>query len=137
MIAVTSCSNYKINNEVSIFFNQHKCSDNYSDWYIPKPPESAPSSGLGIVGPLRSSKLANHHLCVVRASDNQRLVDSNKKLFEEISDLDIAGRDDVHVKQKGGRKARTAKIAISYTSVKFKKPQRTKAKYKLEVNIIV
>jgi len=28
LIAVTSCSNYKINNEASMCFNQHKCAEN-------------------------------------------------------------------------------------------------------------
>ncbi len=82
-------------------------------------------------------QLANNHRFVVRASDNRRLVETNTKLFEQISNLDIAGYYDVHVKQKGGRKARTAKISISYTSVNLKKPQRAKAKDQLALNIIV
>lgn len=82
-------------------------------------------------------QLANNHRFVVRASDNRRLVENNTKLFEQISNLDIAGYYDVHVKQKGGRKARTAKIAISYTSVNLRKPQRAKAQEQLALNIIV
>ncbi|WP_157619230.1 hypothetical protein [Psychromonas aquimarina] len=33
LIDVTSYSNYEINNEDRIDFNQHKKSDAYSDWY--------------------------------------------------------------------------------------------------------
>ena len=33
LIAVTSCSNCKINNTASIHFNKHKWVDNYRIWY--------------------------------------------------------------------------------------------------------
>lgn len=82
-------------------------------------------------------QLENSHRFVVRASDNRRLIESNEKLFEQVSDLDIAGYYDVHVKQKGGRKARVAKIAISYTSVCLQKPQRAIGQNQLALNIVI
>lgn len=82
-------------------------------------------------------QLSNDHRFVVRANDNRRLVGSNKKLFDEIKGLDIAGHYDVDIKQKGGRKARKAKIEVSYTSIDLQKPQRAKAQEKLSLNIVV
>lgn len=79
----------------------------------------------------------NNHRFVVRANDNRQLVDENKKLFEVIECMEAISTYDVPIQQRGGRKARTARMAMSYMPVTLRKPQRAQASEELQLNVIV
>ncbi|UUO22877.1 IS4 family transposase [Colwellia sp. M166] len=77
------------------------------------------------------------HRFVVRAKGNRRLLGEHPKLEDALAQLKPAGKYTIDIQQKGGRKARTATIALSYTQVILKKPQRAKGAEGLPLNIVV
>ncbi|WP_261826229.1 IS4 family transposase [Vibrio breoganii] len=77
------------------------------------------------------------HRFVVRASDNRRLVGFDEKLFTVLDALEPSAHYTIDIQQKGGRRARTATIALSHTSVTLQKPQRAKAEATITVNAVV
>ena len=79
----------------------------------------------------------NQHRFVVRASDNRLVDEGNQKLSDKIETLEPCMHYHIDIKQKGGRKARKARIALSYSSVTLKKPQRAKANSTLDINVVV
>lgn len=82
-------------------------------------------------------QISNGHRFVVRSDSNRRLSDTQDKLHDVINSLEPSTYYSVHIKQRGGRKARTAKIALSYSQINIKKPQRAKAAEALKLNVIV
>lgn len=80
---------------------------------------------------------SHQHRFVVRASDNRLLAEGTEKLSDKLETLVPCMHYHIDIKQKGGRKAREAHIALSYSSVTLKKPQRAKANAALDVNVVV
>lgn len=74
---------------------------------------------------------------LVRASENRLLNKPNGKVKDIIGSLDISGYYSVDIKQKGGRKQRTAKIGLSYEKIAIKKPQRAIGQQEIQLNMIV
>lgn len=65
-----------------------------------------------------SYKISQQQRFIVRAAQDRCLADSDaNRLFELTGSLDSAGQYRLTVPQKGGRKARVARIDISYASV--------------------
>lgn len=86
-----------------------------------------------------SYQISHNNRFVVRAKENRCLLNSDKKLLEQISQAEPCGYKKVNIAQRGGkfpRKTRTAELAISYTSVTLKAPQTIKDKQGLKVTII-
>lgn len=61
---------------------------------------------------------------VLRAAFDRRLAEPEGRLFEYIGELKEAGRYTVRLPQKGGRKGREAKVALSYAPVRLRAPGR-------------
>jgi hypothetical protein len=60
---------------------------------------------------------------VIRSSHNRKLHDCDEKLFEHLSDLDVAGTYDLEVKNSQKKRVpRTAKMEVKYGPVKLAKP---------------
>ena len=59
-------------------------------------------------------KQSNAQRFVVRASQNRQISESDERLFSYSESLKSAGYREVEVAQKGGRKARTAKLQIRF-----------------------
>lgn len=82
-------------------------------------------------------QLSMNHRFVVRASENRRVTGPEGKLSTVIEALEASEHYTLNIPQKGGRPARTAKIALSYTPVTLKKPQRADANETITVNMVV
>ncbi len=82
-------------------------------------------------------QLARGHRFVVRAKDDRRLANKADKLFDTLNALEPCAHYSLTIPQKGGRRARTAQMALSYTQVALKKPQRAKAAKTITVNTVV
>lgn len=69
-----------------------------------------------------------HHDFVVRASHDRVLVDEAGrkmgKLVEQVQRAPAAGEFDLDLRSRPGKKARTARLSVSYTSVCMRSPQR-------------
>lgn len=84
-------------------------------------------------------KLSNNQRFIVRARENRSLDSSEKKLFEKVFSTKPLGTYEVFVKQKGGRKARTAKVQYYSSTLEIKLPKRIgKIDYpnKLKLNVV-
>lgn len=82
-------------------------------------------------------QLQHQHRFVVRASDNRKVTDeTSTKLWELLDSLEPASHYQVEIRQKGGRPARTADVALSYTQVTVNKPQRAQAEKTLTLNVV-
>jgi len=84
-------------------------------------------------------QISHNNRFIVRSKENRCLLNSDKKLLEKISLAKPCGYKKVKIAQRGGkfpRKARTAELAISYTSVTLKAPQAIKDKQGLKVTVI-
>ena len=77
------------------------------------------------------------HRFLVRAKENRCLNQPGNKLKELIDTIEPQGHYTLQIMQKGGRKKRKAKIAISYQSITIKKPKRGEGEPELKVNVIV
>lgn len=73
---------------------------------------------------------------IVRAKENRRLAKTNNKLFDELDKAPICCYKEIDIPQRGNRKARQAKLALSYTKVFLKKPGKTNGSDSLELNVI-
>lgn len=73
---------------------------------------------------------------VVRAYENRCLLESNDKLNSVLNKLEPCAHYTVKVMQKGGRKARNANIALSYTSVVLKKPGKAAGSASIKINVV-
>ena len=82
-------------------------------------------------------QLSKGHRFVVRASENRRVSGTENKLSKVIDNLNTKDYYNLNIPQKGGRPARTAKIAVGYTEVTLMKPQRAIAQPEILVNIVV
>lgn len=74
---------------------------------------------------------------LVRAKENRVLTDPKGKMRDVVEDIEAQGYYTVNVKQKGGRKAREAKVALSFTKITIKKPRRGEGAPELTVNMVV
>jgi len=77
------------------------------------------------------------HRFLVRAKDNRQLNRSDSKLVDVVDTIAPQSYFTIDIKQKGGRKARQAKIALSYTQIFINKPKRAKGQQEIAVNMIV
>ena len=82
-------------------------------------------------------QLNQNHRFVVRASENRRLEGTEQNLSELVETIEPCDTYTLHIPQKGGRPARNAEIALSYTPVTLKKPQRAIADADITLNMIV
>ncbi|WP_188708314.1 IS4 family transposase, partial [Neiella marina] len=69
-----------------------------------------------------SYKLAQRQRFVVRSMQSRHIEEGADKLYAFASELQSAGVKQVHIAQKGGRKARTATLDISFAPVTLKTP---------------
>jgi hypothetical protein len=74
---------------------------------------------------------------LVRASENRLLNNPQGKVRDIIKSLTAEAYYYVDIKQKGGRKGRKAKIALSYQEIKIKRPQRATGQEEITLNMIV
>ena len=84
-----------------------------------------------------SYQVSQGHRFIVRAKENRLLNQPTNKLKELINTIEPQGHYTVQIMQKGGRKKRKAKIAISYQNIRIKKPKRGGGEPELNVNVIV
>ena len=82
-------------------------------------------------------QIQNGHRFIVRAKDNRRLIGEQPKLEDVLPTLNSAGQYEIDIQQKGGRKARTASIDVSFTQIKLKKPQRAKGEKEVPLTLVV
>jgi len=85
-------------------------------------------------------KLQNGQRFVIRASVDRALSCSAGRLFDVLDEnAELLGYKSVEVPQRGGRKARRAKLALSAMRVELRPPARTQGKLggALEVNAIL
>jgi len=61
---------------------------------------------------------------LIRAAQNRALVAEQAKLWEHLAAQPVAGFQDLELARRGGRAARSARLAISYARVMLKPPQR-------------
>ena len=83
-----------------------------------------------------SYQVSHGHRFLVRAKENRSLNQLTYKLKELINTIEPDGHYTLNIMQKGGRKKRKAKIAISYKSIIIKKPKRG-GEAEINVNVIV
>ena len=81
-------------------------------------------------------QVSNNNRTIVRAKENRRLAETNNKLFDELDNASTCGYKELDIPQRGKRKARHAKLALSYTQVELKKPSKSKGSDTLELNVI-
>ena len=75
-----------------------------------------------------SYKCDNHQRFVVRVKSNRPLGDGNR-LFDCLTEQEVEGEYRVNIPQRGGRKAREAKLSIQYARVTVLAPERKQALY--------
>ena len=64
-------------------------------------------------------KQSNGQRFVVRAAQNRQISESDKRLFSFSETLKSAGKREVKIAQKGGRKARTARLQVRFAQVQL------------------
>jgi hypothetical protein len=74
---------------------------------------------------------------VVRSYDDRILSSSKGKLSDAINATEPCAHYPVDIRQKGGRLARKAKIALSYTRVSLKKPERATGAEEITLNVVI
>lgn len=67
-------------------------------------------------------KLKHSQRFVVRSMQSRHIEEREDKLYAFASALTRAGQKDIHIAQKGGRKARTAKLEVVFAPVTLKVP---------------
>lgn len=73
---------------------------------------------------------------VVRVNHDRTLLDSNTRLKEHMSAQSSSISYQVNVKQKGGRKARTANVAIRYATISIRVPSNLPGRESLTLKVI-
>lgn len=82
-------------------------------------------------------QLTNNLRFVVRARGDRRLADIDGRLPDAFNEIAPQAFTEVKIAQKGGRKARVAKVALRYATVTLKKHKNIKnASKTLEVNVV-
>ncbi len=81
-------------------------------------------------------KQTAQHRFVVRVNHDRALQDSELKLKEHIGDQSSTASYQVKVKQKGGRKARTANVAVRHAEVLISAPKKHPALAPLTLNVL-
>lgn len=71
-------------------------------------------------------KLGREQRFIVRIAQDRRLTDADEKLWNHLERRPALGRLTVHVKQKGGRRARDAKVTLRAATVELCPPSRSK-----------
>lgn len=71
-------------------------------------------------------KNAMNQRYVVRSMQTRHIEESPNKLYHYSNELESAGQKDVHIAQKGGRKARTAILDVVFAPVNLKSPTNKK-----------
>ncbi len=71
-------------------------------------------------------KLTEKQRFVVRSMQSRRIEETENKLYHYSGQLESAGQKQVHIAQKGGRKARTATLDVVYAPVTLKAPAKSK-----------
>jgi hypothetical protein len=75
---------------------------------------------------------------VIRASWNRSIESEQKSLFQEAASAPVLGHYSISIPQKGGRRARTATLALRSSQVSIKPPQRLSKQYDpIKVNLVV
>lgn len=82
-------------------------------------------------------QIARGRRFLVRASENRVLTHPQRKLKDAIATLKPTAHFIVDIKQRGGRKARKAKVALSYQLIRIKKPQYAEGEKEITVNMVV
>ncbi len=83
-------------------------------------------------------KIDNGERFVVRASQNRRLVDEDKCLFDAVLETPVIGEYTIKIPQRGGRKAREAKLEVRSKRVTILPPQRPDSQLSpLSVNVVI
>ncbi len=82
-------------------------------------------------------QLSESHRFVVRAKDNRKLKQPEGLLADIVENIEPQCHYTLDIKQKGGRKARQATLALSYTQIIINKPKRAKGQNDISVNMIV
>lgn len=67
-------------------------------------------------------KLSKQHRFVVRSMQSRHIEQSEQKLYQYAAGLESAGQKQLHIAQKGGRKARTATVDIVFAPVTLQVP---------------
>jgi hypothetical protein len=65
----------------------------------------------------------NNPWLLVRAVQSRRLADEEKKAWEYMAEQEVAGVQELNIPRKGVRQARTAKLAIRFSSLEIKEPK--------------
>jgi hypothetical protein len=65
----------------------------------------------------------NNPWLLVRAVQSRRLADEEKNAWEYMAEQEVAGVQELSIPRKGVRKARTAKLAIRFSSLEIKEPK--------------
>ena len=81
--------------------------------------------------------IENGHRFIVRAKENRQLTMPDKKLLDLIRTTQETCCYQVDIKQRGGRKARLAKLALSYHNITLKEPRRVKGAGNLNLNVVI
>ena len=71
-------------------------------------------------------KLNAQQRFVVRSMQRRCIEESEDKLYQFASELQSAGQKQLNIAQKGGRKARTATLDITYAPISVKVPANKK-----------
>ena len=79
----------------------------------------------------------HHHRFLVRAKENRKLVTAPYNLAQLLETVQGECCYTVNVNQRGGRKARQARMTLSYQSITISKPKRAEGHENIEVNVIV
>jgi hypothetical protein len=84
-------------------------------------------------------KQTNHQRFILRARENRKITSTEHKLFEEIFLTPVLGTYQVEVQQRGGRKARIAKMQYHSATVELVLPKHQKKKEypaTLRINVV-
>jgi hypothetical protein len=81
-------------------------------------------------------KQANQQRFVVRVNHDRALLECDQKLKEHLGQQSSTGSYQVHVQQKGGRKARIAKVAVRFAQVIIQAPKEHPAFVPIQLNIV-
>lgn len=81
-------------------------------------------------------QVSQNNRFIVRAKENRRLTKANNKLSDALAQAPICGEKDIYIPQRGNRKARWAKLALSYAEVELKRPGKSKGSNSLSLKVI-
>lgn len=81
-------------------------------------------------------QVSHNNRFIVRIKENRRLAKTNNKLSDELDKVAACGEKEIYIPQRGKRKARNAKLVLSYTEVELKRPGKSKGSNTLVLNVI-